>query len=105
MHRRLGQDGNGGGGCPPGNLPQEHPPRAGPLGQLGQRLALDGLAGHVDVDTFHREAEQLRILDFEGDAPDDLHQHLASARDRHHVVLVQDGVGGGLLDRPLVADA
>ena len=42
-------------------------PRApGDLRQLGQRLAVDLLAGHVDIDTFDRHRQQFAVVDFFG---------------------------------------
>ena len=81
------------------------PARAGVLGQLGQRLAVDRLVCHVDVDALHRHVQQLRVLDFLCAFPDQPHEHLARARDRHHVALLQHGVRGCLLDHPIAADA
>ena len=53
-------------------------PRApGSSRQLGERLAVDRLVGHVDVDALDRHVQQLGVLDLLGVRPDHLHEHLA----------------------------
>ena len=48
------------------DLAQEDAARAGQLGQLGERLAVDLLAGHVDVDALDRHVQQLGVVDLLG---------------------------------------
>ena len=83
----FGRIGIVGGGRAARDLAQEDAARAGQLRQLGERLAVDRLVGHVDVDALHRHVQQLRVLDLGRVRPDHLHQHLARAGDRHHVAL------------------
>jgi len=63
MNRRVGQHGNRRGRRPTRDRAQEDTAGRGPLGQLRERLAVDRLARHVDVDAFHRHAQQLGVLD------------------------------------------
>ena len=81
------------------------PRDSGRLASSSQRLAVDRLVCHVDVNASHRHVQKLRVLDFLCAFPDQLHEHVAGTRDRHHVTLLQDGIRGCLLDHPIATDA
>jgi hypothetical protein len=48
--------------------------------------------------------QQLPILDLDRAFAENVHEYVAGARDRHDVAFAEDGVTGGLLDRPVAAD-
>ena len=81
-----------------GDLAQEHAARRRALRQLGQRLAVHLLAGHVDVDAFGGHRQQLAIVDLFGAGADQVDQHVAPAGDRHDVARLDHGIGGRLDD-------
>ena len=97
------EDGNRRGRRAPRDLAQEDAPRLGEPGQLGERLAVHRLAGHVDVDALHRHVQQLGVVDLLGGLSDHLHEHLAGAGQREHVPFTNHGVGGRVLDLSIAA--
>ena len=92
------QDGDIGGGSAARDLAQEHAARRRARRQLLERLAVDLLVRYQDVDALHRHGEQFAVLDFDRRCPEDVHQHFALARDRHHVAFLQDDVRGRIHD-------
>ena len=77
-----------GGGSAARDLAQEHAARRGARRKLLERLAVDLLVRHQDVDALHRHCEQFAVLDFDRRCAEDVHQHFALARDRHHVAFL-----------------
>ena len=74
-------------------------PRApGSARQLGQRLSVDLLAGHVDIDAFYRHRQQLAVVNFLGRGTDQVHQHVAPAGHGHDVPSLDHGIGGRIDD-------
>ena len=82
----------------PRDLAQEHAARGRRLRQFLQRLAVDVLAGHVDIDAFDRHRQQLAIVDFLRLLADQLHEHVAPARHGDDVAGMNDGIGGRIDD-------
>ena len=81
-------------------------PRApGDCRQLGQRLAVDLLAGHIDIDAFDRHRQQLAIIDFLRRRADQVDQHLAPAGHGHDVAGLDHGIGGRIHDLVAAPDA
>ena len=102
---RVRQDRDVGRGRTTDDLAQEHAARAGRVGQLGQRLSVDLLAGHVDVDTFDRHRQQFAVVDLLGAGADQADQHVAAAGHRHDVARLDHGVGRRIHDLAAAPDA
>ena len=86
-------------------LRRNTPRAAGTLRQLGQRLSVDVLAGHVDIDAFDRHRQQFAIVDFLGAGADQVHQHLAPAGHRDDVSRLDHGIGRRIHDLAAAPDA
>ena len=80
-------------------------PGVGALGQFDERLAVHRLVGHIDIHTPGRHVQELGVIDFNRIRPEHIHQHITCPRDRYYITLLQHGVRGCLLDRPVSADA
>ena len=102
MSGRIGNVGCGGSAR---DLAQKHAPRPGRFRQLGQRLSVDLLAGHIDIDAFCGHRQQLAIVDFLRGRADQVDQHLAAADHRHDVSRLDHGISGGVDDLVATSDA
>ncbi len=64
------------------------------VGELGQRLSVDVLAGDVDIDAFRRHRQQFAILDLFGRRTDQVDQHFATAGHGDDVASLDYRIGG-----------
>ena len=79
-------------------LRRNTPRASGDVGEFGQRLSVDVLAGDVDIDAFDRHRQQFAIIDLFRRRADQTHQHLAPAGHCHDVAGLDHRIGGRIHD-------
>ncbi len=63
------------------------------------------MAGHVDIDAFHRHRQQLAIVNLIGRGTDQVDQHVAPPGDRDDIAGLDHGIGRCIDDLVATADA